>query len=102
MAARAELCLTLNPMGKSLKNLLVWNYLLNLNQTWLKWSLGGPLTELYLMTLPANPDGRHSRTLFNIGPYGKFIKKSSCLELLAQLELNFGGMVLRWSSFRIE
>ena len=53
------------------------------------------------MTPPANQDGRHSQTLFNIGPYRKFILKSSRLELLAQLEPNFGGLVLRWSSFRI-
>ena len=88
-------------MENSLKNLLVWNYLLNLNQTLLKWSLGGPLTELYPMTLPSNQDGRKSRTLFNIGPYGKLIRKSTRLELVAQLELNFEGMDLRWSSFRI-
>ena len=104
MAATAKLSLTLltlDPMENSLKNLLVWNYLLNLNQTLLKLSLGGPLTELYPMTLPANQDGRHSRTLFNIGPYGKFVKKSSCLELLAQFEPDLAEMVLRWSSYRI-
>ena len=102
MAAIAELSLILDPMGNSLKNLLIWNYLLNLNQTLLKWSLDGPLTELYKKkNLRTNQDGRHSQTLFNIGPYGKFIKKSSCLELLVQLEPNFGWMVIRWSSFRI-
>ena len=101
MAATAELSLTLDPMGKSLKNLLVWNYSLNWNQTFLKWFLGGSITELYPMTLAANQGGGHSRTLFNIRPYGKFIRKSSHPELVAQLELNFGGMVLRWSSFRI-
>ena len=100
MAATAALSLTLDPIGNSFKNLLVWNYLLNLNQTLLKRSLGGPLTELYQMTLPANQDGRHSQTLFNIGPYGKFNRKSSHLELLAQLEPNFAEMVLWWSSFQ--
>ena len=95
MAATAELSLTLDPMGNSLKNLLVWNYLLNLNQTLLKWSLDGPLSELYPMTQPANQDGRHSRTLFNIGRYGKFVKNSSRLELLAQCEPDFAEMVLR-------
>jgi hypothetical protein len=29
-----------------LKNLLLWNYWANLNQTLLKWSLGGPLSKL--------------------------------------------------------
>jgi hypothetical protein len=28
------------------KNLLLWNYCANLNQTLLKWSLGGPLSKL--------------------------------------------------------
>ena len=28
------------------KNVLLWNYLANLNQTLLKWSLGGPLSKL--------------------------------------------------------
>ena len=101
MAATAELSLTLDPVGNSLKNLLVSNYLFNLNQTLLKWSLVGPLSELYLMTPPVNQDGRHSRTLFNIGPYGKFVKKSSWLELLAQFEPDLAEMVLRWSSYRI-
>ena len=60
MAATAKLSLTLDTMGNSLKNLLVWNYLLIINQTLLKWSLGGPITELHMMTLPANQDGHHS------------------------------------------
>ena len=34
--------------GWNLKtNLLLWNYWVNLNQTLLKWSLGGPLSKLY-------------------------------------------------------
>ena len=81
MAATAELSLTLDPMGNSLKNLLVWNYLLNWNETLLKLSYNGLLLEFYLMTPSANQDGRHSRTKFKIGPYVKFIKKSSGLEL---------------------
>ena len=31
---------------KFFKNLLLWNYWANLNQTLLKWSLGGPLSKL--------------------------------------------------------
>ena len=93
--------LILDPMVNSLKKILVWEHSLNRNKTLMKWSLGGPLSELYPMTPPANQDGRRSRTQVNIGPYGKFILKSSCLDLLAQLEPNFGGMVLGWSPFRI-
>jgi hypothetical protein len=33
-------------LGMEKKNLLLWNYLANLNQTLLKWSLGGPLPNL--------------------------------------------------------
>jgi len=60
MAATAELSLTLDPMGNLLKKIFIWNCLLNWNQTFLKWSLGEPLSELYPMTRPANQDGRHS------------------------------------------
>jgi hypothetical protein len=28
------------------KNILLWNYWANLNQTLLKWSLGGPLSKM--------------------------------------------------------
>ena len=38
---------------------------------------------------------------FNIVPYGKNNEKSSGLKLLGQLGPNFGGMILRWSPFRI-
>ena len=93
MAATAELSLTLDPIGNSFKNLLVWNYLLNWNKTLLKMSYNGLLSELYPMTPSTNQDGRHGR------PYGKFIKTSSRLELLAQLEQNFAEIVLQWSSF---
>ena len=52
MAATAELSLTLDPMGNSLKNLLFWKFMLNLNQTLVEWSLGGPLLVL-LFDYPA-------------------------------------------------
>ena len=38
---------------------------------------------------------------FNIGPYGKNNEKFSRLKLLYQLRINFDGMVLGWSPFRI-
>ena len=38
---------------------------------------------------------------FSIGPYGKNNDKSSCLKQLDQWGLNFNGMVLGWSPFRI-
>ena len=66
------------------------------------WSLGGPLSELYPQTLPANQDCRISRLSFNLGPYGKIFKKSSPLKLPSQLGPKFDEWVLSWSPFRIE
>ena len=41
------------------KNLLLWNYWANLNQTWLKWSLGGPLSKLCPSVPSCIQDGHH-------------------------------------------
>ena len=41
------------------KNLLLWNYWANLNQTLLKWSLGGPLSKLFPSAPSGIQDGRH-------------------------------------------
>jgi hypothetical protein len=43
------------------KNLLLWNYWANLNQTLLKWFLGGPLPKLCPAFRNTDQDGRHSR-----------------------------------------
>ena len=45
-----------------LKNLLLWNYWANLNQTLLKWSLGGPLPKFCPAFQTSIQDGHHSRT----------------------------------------
>ena len=44
------------------KNLLLWNYWANLNQTLLKWFLGGPLPNLCPAFQNTDQDGHHSRT----------------------------------------
>jgi hypothetical protein len=44
------------------KNLLLWNYWANLNQTLLKCFLGGPLPNLCPAFQNTDQDGRHSRT----------------------------------------
>ena len=44
------------------KNILLWNYWANLNQTLLKWFLGGPLPKLCPAFQNTNQDGRHSQT----------------------------------------
>ena len=41
------------------KNLLLWNYLANLNQTLLKWSLGGLLSKWCPSAPSCIQDGRH-------------------------------------------
>jgi endonuclease YncB( thermonuclease family) len=48
--------------GWNLKNLLLWNYWANLNQTLLKWSLGGSLPNLCLTFQTSDQDCHHSRT----------------------------------------
>ena len=55
--------LKIEKRGKKLKkNLLLWNYWANLNQTLLKLCLGGPLPKLCLAFQTSDQDGRHSRT----------------------------------------
>ena len=44
------------------KNLLLWNYWPNLNQTLLKWSLGGFLPKLCPAFQTSDQDGRHNRS----------------------------------------
>ena len=43
------------------KNLLLWNYWANLNQTWLKWFLDGPLPKLCPVIPTSNQDGRQAQ-----------------------------------------
>ena len=44
------------------KKILLWNYWANLNQTLLKWFLGGPLPKLCPAFQNTDQDGRRSRT----------------------------------------
>ena len=57
MAPTAELSLTQDPIGNSHNNLLVWNQLLNWNQTLIKQSLDGPLPKLCPVVPPSCQDG---------------------------------------------
>jgi hypothetical protein len=38
---------------------------------------------------------------FNIGPYGKYVLKSSPLKPVSQFKANMAWMVLKWSIFKI-
>jgi hypothetical protein len=44
------------------KNILLWNYWANLNQSLLNWFLGGSLPKLCLAFQTSDQDGHHSRT----------------------------------------
>ena len=48
----------LEKRGMKFKKNLLWNYA-NLNQTLLKWSLGGPLSKLCPSAPSCIQDGRH-------------------------------------------
>ena len=67
----------------------------------MKQSLDSSLPKMCPVVRPFDQDGPHSRTQLNIGPYGKFTYKPSCLEPVAQLEPNFDGIVIGWSSSKI-
>jgi hypothetical protein len=43
------------------KNLLLWNYWANLNQTLLRWFLDGPLPKLCPVIPTSNQDGRQAQ-----------------------------------------
>ena len=45
------------------QNLLLWNYRANVNQTLLKWSLGGPLSKLCSSALSCIQDGCHYKKI---------------------------------------
>ena len=49
----------LEKRGDEIKKNLLWNYWANLNQTLLKWSLGGPLSKLCPSAPSCIQDGRH-------------------------------------------
>ena len=87
-------------MGNAHTHILVWNQLLNWNQTLIKkivigWSSskivsGGPA--------PLTKMAAQLNLMFSIGSYGNFTQKPSYLEPVAQLEPNFDGIIIGWSS----
>ena len=66
----AELSLTQDPMGNSHKNILVWNQLLNRNQTLITQSLDGPLPKLCLVVPPTDQDGCTAELSLTQDPMG--------------------------------
>ena len=70
---------------KFLKNLLLWNYWANLNQTWLKWFLDGPLPKLCPVIPTSNQDGRQAQNRKS----GDEILIFHCCFSVSQNELKF-------------
>ena len=70
MTPTAELSLTQDPMEISHKNLVVWNQLLNWNQTLIKQSLDGPLPKLCLVVPPSDQDGCTAELSLRQDPMG--------------------------------
>ena len=86
-------------MGNSHKNLLLRNHWANCNQTFVEWSLDGPLPKLCPVIPTSNQDGHQAK---NRKRGDEIKKKSSPLKLLSQSQPNFVEMVLGWSPFKIE
>ena len=85
-------------MGNSHKNLLLRNHWANCNQTFVEWSLDGPLPKLCPVIPTSNQDGRQAK---NRKKGDEIKKKSSPLKLLSQSQPNFAEMILGWSPFKI-
>ena len=85
-------------MGNSHKNLLLRNHWDNCNQSFVEWSLDGPLPKLCPVIPTSNQDGRQAK---NRKKGDEIKKKSSPLKLLSQSQPNFAEMILDWSPFKI-
>ena len=92
-APTAELSLTSDPMGNSHKNLLVWNQLLNWNQTLIKQSLDGPLPKLCLVVPPSDQDGCTAELSLTQDPMGNSHKN----HLVWNQQLNQNQMLMEQS-----
>jgi hypothetical protein len=68
-----------------LKNLLLWNYWANLNQTLLKWFLDGPLPKLCPVIPTSNQNGRQAQN----SKKGDGILIVHCCFSISQNELKF-------------
>jgi hypothetical protein len=98
MAPTAELSLTWDPMGNSHKNLLLRNHWANCNQTFVEWSVDGPLPKCVRWSrLPTK-----MATKLKIEKRGGWnLIKSSPLKLQSQSQPNFTEMILGWSPSKI-
>ena len=85
-------------MGNSHKNLLVWNQLLNWNQTLIKYSLDGPLPKLCLAVTLSHHDGHQSAVALLLK--AALIQVSDYRLLGASGFVTFRVVLLHFASFR--
>jgi hypothetical protein len=84
-------------MGNSHKNLLFRKHWTTCNQTFVEWSLEGPLPKLCLVIPTSNQDGHQAKNRKK----GDEVLKKSSLKLMSQSQPNFADMILGWSPSKI-
>jgi hypothetical protein len=80
-------------------NLLLWNRLAKLTETWQETSKECPLWSLLISSRSVNKHGHHRQFLFLIGRY---LKKSPPLKLPSQMNRNLVGSIYMYGRFCIK
>jgi len=80
--------------GWNLKIFTFWKYWANLSQTWLKWSLGGPLLKLCPVTPTSKQNGRQGINRKKGGWISKIFSYETAVEILTKLCRNVKQVVL--------
>ena len=86
-------------IGQFFKNLLLWNRLVKLTEIWQEASMECPLWRLLISSRSVNKHGHHRQFLFLIGRY---LKKSSPLKLLSQMNRNLVGSIYMYGRLCIK
>ena len=85
-------------IGQFFLNLLIWNHLAKLTETWQEASMECPLCRLLISSRSVNKHGHHRQFLFLIGRY---LKKSS-LKLPSQMNWNLVGSIYMYGRLCIK
>jgi len=85
-------------IGQFFKNLLLWNRFAKLTETWQEASMECPLCRVLISSRSVNKHGHHRQFLFLIGRY---LKKSSPLQMPSQMNRNLVGSIYGRSSIKI-
>ena len=85
-------------IGRSLKNILLWNRLAKWTKAWLKASMEDLLYRLLILSRSVYKLGRQRHLLFLVG---RFLKISSPLTPLVQMNRNLVGSIYWRSSMQI-